>query len=516
MPWTIVHAVTCAQCGERTAAIFIRRSVSGSGPLGGEGPAQGGGSDLALCEICARSRGITAAKGRLDIGIEELMRAAAVPASESGMPAACPSCGSSLAQLRRLGRLGCPSCIEAFYPAIRRAFGPLPREASPRTAPSSAVAVERPPLAPSAPPPEAGPTSFPFLASGGGHDSDVVLSSSVSLSRSIEGLPFPGGPGGGAAPSRSLVSHALEGLPRLRRWTMRQLDPATRRCLSERGLVPRSYAADPEALLAASIDFPLYVLADEGEHLRLRARFPGLALEAGIGAVQELHDRLAARGLRFLWDPRIGWVCASIEDCGIGMSLALSLHLPALAMTGLHERFLRSILREGVAVRGSYSEGESSAGAVYEAVIGPSSRLGLDGMVDGMRAIAEQASQAERRARAELASKARGELLDALGRAYGLALHAHRLGPGEGAALASTLRLGAILGLLRKEADNETEAVGSSLVDRLGRCMECMGPASIAAESGLAEQRSGAEDEELRSEFLRSALKGAMLLVGGH
>lgn len=469
-----------------------------------------GSPDLALCEICARSRGITAGKGRLDIGIEELMGAAsaAQDGHEPGMPTACPSCGSTLSMLRREGRLGCPSCLDAFHPFVERILGSSPRGFS--------EALERPSrlLFPSHSR-EASPSAFPFFASGRGPEDDVVLSTTVRLFRNISGLPFPGGARGQVAPSRDMVASALDLMPGMRRWDMADLDHAMRRSLSERGFMPRSYAADPESLLAAGFDLPAYLLADEGDHLRICARYPGLAPEAAAGCAQGLAQELASGGFPFLSDARVGWVCSRLEDCGPGMSVSASLHLPALALTGLHDRFLRSILREGIVVRGSYAEGESSAGSVYEAVVTGAARLDTAGMLSELHGIALQAAEAERRARQELAAKARSELLDTVGRAYGLALHARRLAPGEGASHASTLRLAALLGLVAQAGENEDGAHYLGLAGRLGRLLDCMGPGTIAVLSGLADQESGPKDEELRSRALRSALKGAMLVGGG-
>ena len=96
----------CAICGEREAALFIRRSRGDSS------------EDLALCEECAKRRGLSAGNGRIELRIEELL----APEAEAGtgLPAACPSCGLGVEELRREGRLGCPSCVATFRAELGR------------------------------------------------------------------------------------------------------------------------------------------------------------------------------------------------------------------------------------------------------------------------------------------------------------------------------------------------------------------------------------------------------------
>lgn len=87
-------------------------------------------SELALCENCARSKGLfdpqslTFAekffpeefKKRVDKLVRELTgnEASPLPASPMGMLSKCPVCGFSIENYRRTGHLGCPDCYTVF------------------------------------------------------------------------------------------------------------------------------------------------------------------------------------------------------------------------------------------------------------------------------------------------------------------------------------------------------------------------------------------------------------------
>ena len=112
-----VRVKKCQICGKR-ASMFLTQIVNGQV------------SELALCEACARAKGLfdpqslTFAekffpeefKQRVDKLVRELTGAEApeAPAPTKGMLSSCPVCGFSVEDLRRTGHLGCPDCYTVF------------------------------------------------------------------------------------------------------------------------------------------------------------------------------------------------------------------------------------------------------------------------------------------------------------------------------------------------------------------------------------------------------------------
>jgi protein-arginine kinase/protein-arginine kinase activator protein McsA len=521
----------CAECGEREAMVFIRRSDS-----------VGEGRDLVLCEECAKSRGIIAGKGILDLNIDDLIGAGLDPSQPRAKPAACPSCGLELSDLMREGRLGCAACSDAFSAELTQALGRKPPFAidedlsflsrastqSPAATDASALEDElesalasedyeraallrdelsrrttaqpkegRPAIAPSL----AFPSNFPLSADSftcaKGPDDDIVLWSSAKLYRDIDGIPFPGSPKGSPSPSRPLILERLLSYGSWNSRSMSELGPVARRSLSERGILPRGYAADEGAVLVSAAREGCFVLLDEGDHLRVRSVRPGFdplsALASSLAQVERI-----GRDFPFARRPGIGWICSRLADCGLGAALSALVHIPALAAAGMRDRLFRALMADGVALRGFYSTGEESTGSVYEIGVEPAVAPSLRDMVATLTAAVAKVIQAERRARAEITARAHPLLADAEGRAFGIVRHCGLLGSDEAATFVSALRLASLRGTLSGVDPRE-----------LGTLLLSLGAGSVAQAEGLRELPEPEAADALRSRLVKAALAGA-------
>jgi protein arginine kinase activator len=69
-----------------------------------------------LCEACAREQGlVTGAPAPVAELLQKIATASAVAATTGPAKApACPECGTTFAEFKQSGRLGCPTCYEAF------------------------------------------------------------------------------------------------------------------------------------------------------------------------------------------------------------------------------------------------------------------------------------------------------------------------------------------------------------------------------------------------------------------
>jgi protein arginine kinase activator len=84
---------------------------------------------LHLCEECARERGF-GSSGKGEFSISDLLGSMAeddLAANGAGNTLRCGRCGTTYAQFRSSGRLGCPECFQAFraplIPLLRRVHG---------------------------------------------------------------------------------------------------------------------------------------------------------------------------------------------------------------------------------------------------------------------------------------------------------------------------------------------------------------------------------------------------------
>ena len=115
----------CRSCGKR-ASIYLTRIINGQA------------TDLALCEVCAREKGLfdpqsltfaekffpEAFKQKVDELVRELIgqgqeqTKAAQPSRSGDILTTCPACQFKLEDFRRSGRLGCPDCYTVFAAEI--------------------------------------------------------------------------------------------------------------------------------------------------------------------------------------------------------------------------------------------------------------------------------------------------------------------------------------------------------------------------------------------------------------
>jgi protein arginine kinase activator len=507
--------------------VFIRRN--------GE---SGEGCDVALCEACAKGRGISASKGGLELNIDDLISVGLDASRAPGRPISCPVCGLELGALKREGRLGCSSCADVFFEEIVKAIGrraiavsaedevhkPLAAAAQIAGAESqrlkaeleSAIASEdyekaaqcRDELSRMLSAATGAYASLPVFASdfpldpnslsdATGPEDDVVLWSSAEVYRDITGLAFPGSPRGPSAPSRSLLLEKILSYGSWKAKSMAELGPVGRRSLSERGVVLRGYAADDDAVLISSAAEGAYAILDEGDHLRVRGQRPGLDAMAALAPPLAFALRLG-QDFEFARKSGIGWISSRLADCGLGSSLSVTVHLPALAATGMRDRLFRALLADGVVVRGFYSSGEESVGSVYELGIEPSAVNSVEMLVSSITAAAVKVIAAERRARAEISERGRDALVDAEGRAFGIIRYCGLLVAEEAASLVSILRLGALRGSF-------TGVDQSSLA----LLLTALGPGSVALAQGLREMPAASTIDSLRARLVKDAFARA-------
>jgi protein arginine kinase activator len=114
--------VNCQQCGLRPATIRCADVVDGSP------------STWHLCEKCARERGVTGSLTSLAGPLVNILMGLLEgdACAEPGGERACPRCGLTYGQFRRVGRLGCATCYETFggelKPLLRRIHGSTDHE----------------------------------------------------------------------------------------------------------------------------------------------------------------------------------------------------------------------------------------------------------------------------------------------------------------------------------------------------------------------------------------------------
>ena len=331
----------------------------------------------------------------------------------------------------------------------------------------------------------------------GPHDR-IVMSSRVRLARNIKDTPFPGW---AKKPDRlralEIIRPAVEGLPEMTgafSELMENLSALDRQILVERHLISREHAARSAGSgLVLSRDESLCVMINEEDHLRMQALRPGLQFKEAWAAIDQFDSALEQR-LEYAFSPQLGYLTACPTNVGTGIRVSAMLHLPGLVLAEQINPVIQSVNKLGLAVRGLYGEGTEALGNVFQ--VSNQMTLGESEMtlVERLDKVVSQLIDHEENARALLLEKKPKDVLNHIGRAFGILANAHRISSKETMNLLSLMRLGIDLEMF--------PGVDRALTDELFILVQ---PYHLQKQH--AEKLSGDERDLLRADMLRERLK---------
>ncbi|MEO0085472.1 MAG: UvrB/UvrC motif-containing protein [candidate division WOR-3 bacterium] len=108
-------AKPCDICAKNDATLKVNQVDS-----------EGRKTELWVCADCARQRGFTGAE-ELKADVAEVLAELQSRVDDKDNSLVCPSCRMTYAEFKRLGRVGCARCYDAFHdrlvPLVRRIHG---------------------------------------------------------------------------------------------------------------------------------------------------------------------------------------------------------------------------------------------------------------------------------------------------------------------------------------------------------------------------------------------------------
>lgn len=283
----------------------------------------------------------------------------------------------------------------------------------------------------------------------------IVFSSRVRLARNLRGRPFPGW----AKKAERIevlrsTREAVEALPEMRESyaeNLEALSPLDKQILVERHLISREHAAKGVgSAVVISSDEALSVMINEEDHLRMQAIGCGLQLEKVYDMIDQADSGLES-ALDYAFHPTLGYLTACPSNVGTGMRASAMLHLPALVMGDQMNKIINSVNKIGLVVRGLHGEGTEAIGNLFQisnqTTLGESERE----ILSRLNRVIEQIIEHEQNARQLLLQHKAVSVLDKVGRAYGVLLHAHSISSKEALNLLSIIKLGTDVGLFPQE-----------------------------------------------------------------
>lgn len=326
---------------------------------------------------------------------------------------------------------------------------------------------------------------------------DVVISTRIRFLRNTKGLPFEARMSSEQKTAlNEMTAAALREENSVNtKWSflpMQELTAAERVSLAERNLVSRSFLEQPTyKMLAISKDEALTVAVNGEDHIRIQALCGGMDLSKTYAAASRIDDILDER-LGYAFDERLGFLTASPADLGTGMYVCIVMHLPALERSKIIPQLMQTVGRMGLAIRGSFGEGGSSAGACYEVSNQVTLGLSEETAIKNLENVAAQIIESERALRKELL-KNNIDIIDEICRSYGILKYARLLSSGEFYEQISNVRFGV--------AERIISGVSLTSVNRL---FHLIGAATIQAEEN--QELNPKERDHHRAKIVREAL----------
>ncbi len=294
--------------------------------------------------------------------------------------------------------------------------------------------------------------SMDFMAS------DFVISSHIKFYRNVSGVPFASKMS--ADDGDDILRHAGKALDRL--WGEGEY---TYEILTDRKKADELYYKDItyrfkcgdsgiRRTLFSSPDGTVTVLANEAEHLIISADYDGYQLANVYKGACECTNALSDR-IPFAVRDDIGFLTANPYCSGAGLSAAVLVHIPALALSPEFGSLAKELKAFGVGIKSYYIDKKRAFGCMFYVYNLYSAGLTegdiLKSVIDGVEHIVKK----EDELRCSIVGAKRKLIQDAVWRSFGVLATARRLNALEFTVNISNIRFGVEL----RELDIPVEEV---------------------------------------------------------
>jgi len=338
--------------------------------------------------------------------------------------------------------------------------------------------------------------------SGGGRDSDVVISSRVRLARNVAGHRFVNR--ASAEERRELADKLaeaathLEAAPHMEYFDLTALDDTDRALLVERHLISREHAdAEGPRGVAVGADETISIMVNEEDHLRMQVLHGGFELDDAWALMSRIDDEMEQH-VPYAFESEYGYLTACPTNIGTGLRVSAMLHLPALAMTRELQRVFNAAAKIDFIVRGLYGEGTQGHGDFFQLSNQKTLGRSEEEVLDNLRVVIPQIVRYERKVRDAMVKEHPRQVADRIGRAYGILCNARMISSEEALHLLSQVRLGVNLGVIH----------GMDLT-AANRLFILTRPAHLQKIEGRDLESN--ERDMVRADFLRKSLAGARM-----
>jgi len=272
---------------------------------------------------------------------------------------------------------------------------------------------------------------------------DIVLKSSVKLSRNVEGFLFPHKL---KRKDREAVNNfILEKIaenrycPEHTVYNLKKCPDIDRRILIERNILYDDI--DNEAVVVLSHDESFYFILNAHNHIQFVANVPGLSFDWNYKFTKKVINELG-KVIRFEYSSHFGYLTAYANKSGSGMELSITMHPAGMIYSGRINELISELNKKRLGLRGSWMDG------YYEIYNKNSIGRTEQEILEHMQSCFQDVINRERAVREALYSSDRRAVEDRVWRSYGLLLSCRLLSVYEALDLLAQLRFGLSLGII--------------------------------------------------------------------
>ena len=284
-----------------------------------------------------------------------------------------------------------------------------------------------------------------------GRECDVALYTKITLSRNINGFPFPNRMDDKQRSQvMELILNALNSDDEFANEfdiiERAELTNVTATALLERGLISDKFLAEPlNKKLILSKDENVSIMLCAEDHIKITVLFSGIDFEAANNRASDI-DALVCSLLPIAFDDRLGFLTESPMDLGTALRAEVLLHLPTLEYEGEIRSISDSVSRIGLKLIGITNDDGYNIGSFYRLTnlitVGITERAAIENL-------ASIAGQIINRERVYRESIDKINVEDDVFRAVALLKSARKIDKEEAETLISKLKTGISCGIIK-------------------------------------------------------------------
>ncbi|ERP38721.1 ATP--guanido phosphotransferase [Chitinivibrio alkaliphilus] len=280
-------------------------------------------------------------------------------------------------------------------------------------------------------------------------DASALLAVRLKLSRNLEKYPFPSQ---ASLMEKSMVfqevTTASQRLsPQYEVLNISSLHDVEKTLLFERDYISLAVTKeDGDRGVALHQSEPIMTVNGEN-HLALFADVSPACMAEGWKRVNDA-DTVLGEYLPYAYTDKNGFLLSRVKDCGTGLSVEGTMHLPALVLTDTITDVLSGISQLGCAAEGKFRAGSDAWGALFTVTAGAYAGDTEEEIMAQAEDVFASVAEKEKEARRILMEEAPLELEDKVFRSLGYLKYARLLSISQMLNLTSNIRLGIACGIV--------------------------------------------------------------------